>query len=364
MADYSIYGEPSADWLAFAPNLPAFPADLSLEQLVKLTNDGREATSASEMISQGLSTAVKLQDIPIPSRDGSTIEGRSYRPATIPPTQPLPTYINLHGGGFLFGTLASEDAACSRIVKTLLEQNFPVTVINVNYRHTPEHVFPTAWEDVEDALAYIHGHAAALGADTQQWVIGGVSAGGQLAASMTLSQHVPDGGSSLLKGLPRLRGQVLIIPALVHPEMQGRMVARLRDPGVSSYVTQREAPVLPVERVRLFMGLLKVPEGVREDDRRLNVGNASAEEVRGLPPSVFGIAGSDPLRDEGLLYAELLAGEGVPTDVTVFKGVPHGFRRFGDKLASASKAWDDVTTNGIKWCLSNPGAGDFKIKTD
>lgn len=53
----------------------------------------------------------------------------------------------------------------------------------------------------------------------------------------------------------------------------------------------------------------------------------------------------------------------VPTNVTIFRGVPHGFRRFGDKLA-ASQAWDDTIANGIKWVLSNPSAQKLHIKTD
>lgn len=53
----------------------------------------------------------------------------------------------------------------------------------------------------------------------------------------------------------------------------------------------------------------------------------------------------------------------VPTNVNVFRGVPHGFRRYGDKL-SASKNWDDVMSEGITWSLSNPVASAFEIKPD
>ena len=243
---------------------------------------------------------------------------------------------------------------------TLASESYPITVLNVNYRHTPQHTFPTAWHDVEDALIWTHAHLDLLGADGSQLVIGGISAGGQLSASITLQQHLGIGPST---SLPRIRGQVLIIPCLVTPDTYDLQRAKLASPEVSSYVTQKNAPVLDVARVRLFTGLLKLPESFDVKDRLLNPGNADAEEVKGLPPSVFGIAGADPLRDEGLFYAELLAGQGVPTDVTVFRGVPHGFRRFGDKL-SASKAWDAVTANGIRWCLSSPQAGQFTIKTD
>lgn len=53
----------------------------------------------------------------------------------------------------------------------------------------------------------------------------------------------------------------------------------------------------------------------------------------------------------------------VPTDVHVFRGVPHGFRRYGDKL-SASKYWDEVMSNGISWALTNPAVTPFEIKSD
>jgi acetyl esterase/lipase len=364
MADYTSYGTPSTDWLALAPTIPTLPTDLALPDLIKLTNSGREATSATEMQSQGLVSAVSLRDITVPSRSSGSIEARSYRPKSVSDDiKPLPVYVNLHGGGFLFGTSNSEDAACARIVKSSTEAGLELCVVNVNYRHTPEHSFPVAWEDTEDALVYLHAHREELGLDTDRWVIGGVSAGGQLSASMVLQQYL-EGHESPLKSLPRLRGQVLIIPALVHPEHYGKMRARLSSEGVSSYVTQKDAPVLPLERIRLFLGLLKMPDDLKENDRRANVGNATEEEVRGLPPSVFGIAGSDPLRDEGLFYAELLSKVGVPTDVTVFKGVPHGFRRFGEGLKGASEAWDRVIVEGIAWCLSGPKAGEFNIKTD
>lgn len=54
----------------------------------------------------------------------------------------------------------------------------------------------------------------------------------------------------------------------------------------------------------------------------------------------------------------------VPTDVHVFRGVPHGFRRFGDKLPGASEYWDRVMSDGISWALSNPSVGAFEIKSD
>lgn len=230
-------------------------------------------------------------------------------------------------------------------------------VINVNYRHTPTHVYPVAWEDVEDAFEWIHENLEKFGGDGEKVVMGGISAGGQLTASFALAQHM---GRTATKR-PRLRGQVLIIPCLIGMDCYDEMKGRMKAPEVWSVQENEFAPVLPLARMKMFTELLKVE---RQDpkDRRLCPGYATDQEVRGLPPTVFGIAGLDPLRDEALLYAQQLAANGVPTDVSLFKGVPHGFRRFGDRL-SESKHWDDVIVNGIRWALSEPAATAFEVKT-
>ncbi|EAU37572.1 conserved hypothetical protein [Aspergillus terreus NIH2624] len=342
MADFSEYTGPSAEWVALEPTLPA-PPDLSVEELKAASNKFREQAAAQAMVDEGLSPQVIIRDYAIPTRDGQSIEAATYRPSALPETQRLPVYIHLHGGGFLLGTLRSEDAICSRVVAPLAAAGHPVVVVNVNYRHTPEHGYPTAWNDAEDAFHWVHEHLAQIGGDGDSVVVGGISAGGWLTASLVLAQH--RGKDESLARRPRV-------------------LARLRDPSVSSYVQNETAPILPVTRAKLFMDLLKVTGGEElERDLRLSPGNATADEVKGLPPATFGIAGRDILRDEGLLYAQLLSENGVPTDVNVFSGLPHGFRRYGNKL-SESKRWDSVICEGIKWTLSNPVANEFVVKVE
>ena len=187
-------------------------------------------------------------------------------------------------------------------------------------------------------------------------MIGGVSAGGQLAAALAQTKKRENAAS-----YQSLKGQVLMIPCLVHPDCYEPMLKQMKSPEVSSYKENEFAPILPMTRFKMFTTLLyeRTPS---LDDRRANPGGASPEELRGLPPTIFGIAGLDPLRDEAILYAKLLTEQDVPTDVHLFKGVPHGFRRFGDKL-SASKHYDEVLHNGIKWVLSQPEAvGAMKVQ--
>lgn len=74
--------------------------------------------------------------------------------------------------------------------------------------------------------------------------------------------------------------------------------------------------------------------------------------------------GKWPSPNFGDIESLVLTGVRVPTDVHVFPGVPHGFRRYGDKLAASSKRWDEVMTNGISWALSSPEVGSFEIKSE
>ncbi|KAI9046037.1 putative lipase/esterase [Aspergillus affinis] len=357
MADFSQYTGPSEEWLALEATLPALPDFASLEALKAEANAGREAIAAKALVAEGLQSQVAFRDYSIPARDGTALEARTYRPASLPSSQPLPVYIHLHGGGFLMGTLASEDAICSRIVFGLVAESTPVVVVNVNYRHTPEHKYPIPWNDVEDAFHWVHDYLVEIGGDGDQVVVGGISAGANLTASLVLAQNM--GTDEALAKRPKIKGQVLMIPVLVTRNCYAKHLARLKDPQVSSYVQNEHAPILPVTRVDFFTGLLGSPEV--DTDPRLNPGNATAKQVQGLPPTTFGIAGRDPLRDEGLLYAMLLSENGVPTDVNVFTGLPHGFRRHG--TLSESKRWDAVINWGIKWALSGPtGTGSFEIK--
>lgn len=265
--------------------------------------------SAQAEIFLPAASQIQTQDYTITSRDGVSLEVRTYRPSGIPSSQKLPVYIHLHGGGYLFGTLSSEDGICSRIVVSRVQNDTPVVVVNVNYRHTPEYEFPTAWDDVEDAFVWVHEHISEIGGLADQVVVGGISAGAQLTASLTLAQLYGD--NERLKACPKIRGQVLMIPCLVIEDYYAPRKEMLRSPELSSYVTCAEAPILPISRIELFMSLLKVkafPNAGR--NLRMNPGNATPEEVRNLPPTTFGIAGNDPLRDEGLFFGKLLSENG------------------------------------------------------
>ncbi|KAI3394710.1 hypothetical protein diail_2295 [Diaporthe ilicicola] len=352
MCDFSVYGTPSPEWLTGALKVPSFsPQCESVVEWRGLFNQQREATTADEF--KDLKPQVQMQDYSVPTRDGSNIEARSYRPASIDATKSLPVYMHLLGGGFLFGTLATEDAICARIAI-----NAQVAVLSVNFRHTPEHGYPTAWNDTADAFEWLHDHISELGGDAKRVVIGGISSGGQLAAAFTLKKHL--GRASVTR--PAIAGQLLLIPSLAIMDCYEPQRKKIKNSSVSSYEQNKLAPLMPLSVCRFFTDLLKI-ENPRVDDIELNPGNATPQQVRGLPPTVFTITGWDPLRDEGLLYAKMLAEAGVPVDVHMFPGLPHGFRRVLGNLSESAR-WDRVMEQGIAWALSNPiGTGAFEIKT-
>lgn len=139
-----------------------------------------------------------------------------------------------------------------------------------------------------------------IGGDDQAVVVGGISAGASLAAWVVQQCQLPNGPNSI-----KVRGQVLGIPWLLHPDAYP---AELLSLGSNSSAEQhRDAPVLPKSRVDLFVNLLEIADPY---DPRFNPGLAGDDTLRTLPKTALLVAGMDPLRDEALYYANQLARNG------------------------------------------------------
>lgn len=304
MCDFSKYSTPSDEWRALEPTLPPPMAGLPVADQRAMSHNQRESLAAEGFAL--LASELTTHDYTISTRDGASVEARTYQLKTTDGQKNLPVYLHLHGGGFFFGTLKSEDGICARIAK-----DTGAVVLNVNYRHTTEHVYPTAWRDVQDAFAWLHANMdSVIGGDPARVVVGGISAGGQLSASLCVAQHLRLPGCEPIHDLPQPAGQVLMIPNLVHPKCYSRMAAQLADPGrTGSYAELKNAPLLPVQRIDFFMDMLQINQP-DPDDYVLNPGNIPADKAKGLPPATFGVAGLDPLRDEGLLFAKMLTEAG------------------------------------------------------
>ncbi|KAK7743659.1 hypothetical protein SLS62_010528 [Diatrype stigma] len=242
MYDFSQYGTPSEEWLEVSSKTSAPLPNLSMVEMREFLNKRNELRSAEDM--KILGPKVRMSDHLIPTRDQSTLDARVYRSVGSDTSQRLPVFLYLHGGGFLCGTVASEDAVCSRIAV-----NTGIIVLNVCYRHTPEHTYPTAWNDTHDAFEWLHDHIDELGGDAQQVIVGGISSGAYLTASFVLEKHL----GRLSVSRPPVAGQVLMVPAVIHVDCYDQMLKLFEDPSVCSLNQNEYAPLLSMSTHQIFL---------------------------------------------------------------------------------------------------------------
>jgi acetyl esterase/lipase len=219
---------------------------------------------------------------------------RIYRPASM--SGPAPTVAYAHGGGFVFCDLDSHDGLCRSFANLI-----PAVVVSVDYRLAPEHPWPAAAEDVLAVTQWAARNADALGGDASRIVIGGDSAGGNLAAVTALMARD--------RGGPALAGQLLVYP----------MIAA--DFNTDSYRLFGKGFYNPRPALQWYWDQY-VPSLA---DREHPYASPLKADLRGLPPAVVVTAGHDPLRDEGIAFGDALEAVDVPTAQCRYDGGIHGF---------------------------------------
>lgn len=248
------------------------------------------------------------------SRSGHSVKLRYYRPDHGRAQGALPFLIFFHGGGWVIGDLDSHDILCRQMVL-----GSACAVISVDYRLSPEHKYPAALEDAELAVEWIFKNAQALGLDASRAGIGGDSAGGNLAAVMTLLSR--DGK------LPPFAFQFL-----AYPVTDLTMARR-------SYDVAAEGLPVTRETMEWFIGHYLNNEDEQTEWRASPV---FARSLKGVPPAYIVSAGYDPLVDEGDAYARRLRAAGVPVRVDHYGGQIHGFLTMGAALPTAGKAVAEI----------------------
>ena len=255
-----------------------------------------------------------VRPLAIPSPHGS-IPARIYTPLQPRQTGGLaPCLVFFHGGGWVIGDLDTHDVVCRK-----LADEGRLIVISVDYRRAPEHKFPAAVDDAITATKWIAGNAGQLGIDASRLMVGGDSAGGNLAAVVAIAARDGNG--------PALAGQVLIYPAtdfaMTHPSH--------REPETSILLTHTV--------IRWFRDhyLNAIADG---QDWRASP--ARVKTLAGLPPAYVLTAGADPLRDEGDEYAQRLKQAGVAVTYRTFPGQFHGFFTMGKLLQQANVAASEI----------------------
>ena len=267
-----------------------------LKSYVQTANKLRETTATGIMASEGLNSKVKIDTLQVSSRSEHTIPIRRYVAGRATTGQgSRRTLLFFHGGGMLFGSEKTDDVLCSRIAA-----DAGVTVVSVIYRHTPQHKHPAQHDDAWDAFVAVRDGATDLGISLSDGIaVMGVSAGAGLAAGVVLRElayaKVTPGYKAAAGGL------VLSIPWLIH--IDNYPLEKFAAPEKTSKVQCQTAPVVPVERLRLFTEVLAAD---RTDDPLLNIALVLDTDLDKWPRTAFLEAGMDPLRDDGLLFATRL----------------------------------------------------------
>jgi len=244
-----------------------------------------------------------VSDLTIPV-DGAQIAARRYEPAGA-----RGTILWLHGGGWVLDGLEPSDAMCR-----ILAERSGATVYSIDYRVAPEHPFPVAVDDSWAALEWIAAHLPQSG-----WplLIGGDSAGGNLAA--VCAQRAREAGG------PSLAAQILVYPVVDH------------DMTTPSYLDHGSNQELLLDtRAMAWFWDHYAPTLAERDDPEASP--LRAESLAGLPPATVVIAEYDPLRDEGLAYARRLRDAGVEVTVHEYDDMPHGFFSFVNLFQTGNAA--------------------------
>lgn len=248
-----------------------------------------------------------VRDLDVASPAGR-LSLREYRPLGTDAHAVLPALVYFHGGGWVIGDLETHDVLCRD-----LSDLSGAAVFAVDYRLAPEHRFGAAVDDALAATSYLAAHAQDLAVDASRLVVGGDSAGGNLAAVVALS---------LRASAVKLAGQLLIYPVTDQRA------------NTESYQTMGSGYTLTAADMAWFRNHY-LDEADYADWRASPL---LAKDFKGLPPALVLTAGYDPLHDEGRLYADALAAAGNRVSYIDFSRQLHGFIGMGAVIDEASVA--------------------------
>lgn len=242
----------------------------------------------------------EIRDVAVTPR----LPARLYRPAQ----GALPIVLFFHGGGWVVGSINTHDQMCRE-----LAVNSGCAILSVGYRLAPENPFPAAVDDAEAALSWIRRQGKEHGLDASRLAVAGDSAGGNIAAALTLRA--------------RAHGIPIQLQLLFYPVTTTDLAAGI-DPEYDGLVLSGEELAWHQDQY--------LPDPIAR--RRAESSPLDCADLKGLPEAVIVVAECDPIAPQGLHYAEALRAADVPVSVLLHHGTIHGFAQFPDAFRSGRTA--------------------------
>lgn len=249
----------------------------------------------------------KVEEITIAGANGAQLAGRVYTP---PGTGPFPVIVYYHGGGWVIASINAYDSSARA-----LTNGAGAIVVAVEYRKGPENKFPAAHDDAFAAYQWTLANAASFGGDPQRVAVVGESAGGNLAANVSIAARD--------RGARAPLAQILVYP-IANNDLNAPSVRENTSPMLTL-----NAPKLP------WFYSFYLNTQAESADPRISLVRAN---LRGLPPTTIINAQIDPLRSEGELLAQRMREAGVRVDQRTYPGVAHEFFGMAAVLDQAKAA--------------------------
>jgi len=255
------------------------------------------------LLTKGVEPVVKVEDMKVPSF-GADIPIRLYTPKTRASSVIL---LYFHGGGWVLGSVDQVDYPCR-----LLANKTQGTVVSVDYRVAPEHKFPVPLEDCYAGTKWVADNAKRLSGSGEHLIVCGDSAGGNLAAAVSLMAKD--------RGGPLIASQILIYP-----------IVDLLDESYRDF-PDKMSPALTKDDMIWFINHYKS----RDDDLKNEYASPLRRaDLTGLPSTLLITAEYDILTKQCNAYADKLRKAGVQVHSVHYPGLIHGFFTLPDMFDAA-----------------------------
>lgn len=300
--------------------------DHQVDVILELLNDYDITLSGDDVSEcrQNFETMVELAgDDPVPvgdvsdltiDADGRELPARAYVPEGDGPFPVVPFF---HGGGFVLGSIDTYDNLCR-----MLAEASDCLVVSVGYRLAPEHPWPAALKDCYEATLWLSQNADQFEGDSTRLAVAGDSAGGTLAATVSLLARE--------RGMPDIDHQILLYPAAAYLES---MPSRTEN-ATGYFLTATD----------LIWFLDHYIEDTLDAHNPLAF-PLQARDLSGLPPAFVLTCGFDPLRDEGIKYADQLRDAGNDVEHSNYESMIHGFLTMEGVVDRAHDGVEEIATH-------------------